>query len=160
MNKYEEIKRIIADADEAEVDFAECGNGISKEEIDYAEGYLGINFSPSYRWWLSNYGDGYIMGNAIYTVCGKDYDEIFKNNIMQAEEIVVNHLKKSKTKKIDGIWNKDRLEIYRETGKSFYFKINEIDEDGEHPIYELHSNKKYANDFISFLKRIITENFI
>jgi hypothetical protein len=39
---------------------AKFGRGVSEEVIADAERHLGMSFPPSYRWWLMNYGGGYL----------------------------------------------------------------------------------------------------
>lgn len=41
---------------------ARFGRGTPDDVITDAERHLGIVFPPSYRWWLANYGAGYIGG--------------------------------------------------------------------------------------------------
>jgi antitoxin YobK len=41
---------------------ANFGNGVGEEVIADAERHLQRKFPPSYRWWLANYGAGYIGG--------------------------------------------------------------------------------------------------
>jgi hypothetical protein len=41
---------------------ARFGAGVSDEVIRDAEAALGLQFPPSYRWWLGQYGAGYLGG--------------------------------------------------------------------------------------------------
>lgn len=54
----------------------------------------------------------------------------------------------------------DKVVICEATDDVFYFDLSiRLDkDDNEIPIYSLNYNKKYADDFIEFLKKRITEN--
>jgi hypothetical protein len=41
---------------------AKFGRGVGPEIIADAERHLGLQFPPSYRWWLNRYGAGYLGG--------------------------------------------------------------------------------------------------
>lgn len=44
---------------------AKFGRGTPADIIADAERHLGMQFPPSYRWWLANYGAGYIGGHEL-----------------------------------------------------------------------------------------------
>src|SRR5437016_2982599 len=56
-DRYDRIAEVIAKSDRANF-----GHGVAEEVIADAERHLGLAFPPSYRWWLSNYGTGYVGG--------------------------------------------------------------------------------------------------
>lgn len=56
-DRYARLTEVIARSDRANF-----GRGVPEEVITDAERHFGIAFPPSYRWWLSNYGAGYVGG--------------------------------------------------------------------------------------------------
>jgi hypothetical protein len=54
-DRYTRLADVIARSERAKF-----GRGVSGEIIADAERHLGIAFPTSYRWWLTNYGAGYI----------------------------------------------------------------------------------------------------
>ncbi|GGI11599.1 SMI1/KNR4 family protein [Gottfriedia solisilvae] len=149
MNKYEDIKRIIAEAGNS-VDFADYGDGISEEWIIKAEDRLGFNLPNSYKWWLSNYSGGEIFGEEIFSIYEQDFDTVVGGDIVYMYEL------NKKNKYFDD----DKVVICESSDDIFYFDLSiSLEEDeNEIPIYSLNNNKKYADDFIEFLKKRITAN--
>lgn len=150
MNKYEEIKKIIAEAENS-VDFSDYGEGISEEWILKAEERLGFNLPNSYKWWLRNYSGGEIFGEEIFSIYEQDFDTVVGGDIVYMYEL------NKKNKYFD---DDDKVVICEATDDVFYFDLSiRLDkDDNEIPIYSLNYNKKYADDFIEFLKKRITEN--
>ena len=146
MDKYDEIKKIIDDAG-IDVDFADFGNGVSDEWIKKAEVRLGFKLPPSYKWWLKNYSGGEIYGEEIFSIYEKDF------NIVVGGDIVYMHELNQK----NGNYSRNQFVICESDDEVFYFDLSKRDKDNEMPIYELNRNQKYADDFIEFLKKRITE---
>lgn len=147
MNKYDEIKKIIAES-ESYVEFADFGDGISKEWINRAEERLGFELPNSYKWWLKNYGGGEIYGEEIYSIYEQDFDTVVGGDIVYMYEL--NRKNKNYF---------DNAVVICETNDDvFYFDLSMENDENEYPIYSLNDNKRYADDFIEFLKKRITEN--
>jgi hypothetical protein len=56
-NRYDRLAEVIAKSERANF-----GDGVAEQVIADAERHLGVAFPPSYRWWLANYGAGYVDG--------------------------------------------------------------------------------------------------
>jgi hypothetical protein len=56
-DRYDRLAEVIAKSGRANF-----GHGVPELVIADAERHLGVAFPPSYRWWLANYGAGYIGG--------------------------------------------------------------------------------------------------
>lgn len=146
MNKYDEIQKLIAEAGNS-VDFADYGNGASEEWIMKAEERLGFKLPNSYKWWLRNYGGGEIYGEEIFSIYDQDFDTVVGGDIVYMYEL----------NKKSGNLSEEKVVICEANDDIFYFDLSRKDEN-EMPIYSLNNNRKYADDFILFLKKRITEN--
>lgn len=147
MSKYDEIQKIISES-ESFVEFADFGDGVSEEWIKKAEERLGFVLPNSYKWWLKNYGGGEIYGEEIYSIYEQDFDTVVGGDIVYMYE-----LNKKNKDYPDNI-----VMICEANDNVFYFDLSMYDDENEYPIYSLNDNKRYANDFIEFLKKRITEN--
>lgn len=147
MNKYDEIKKIIAES-ESIVEFADFGNGISEEWIKKAEERLGFELPNSYKWWLKNYGGGEIYGEEIYSIYEQDFDTVVGGDIVYMYELN----RKNKN------YPDNAVAICEANDDVFYFDLSVKEDKNEYPIYSLNDNKRYADDFIEFLKKRIVEN--
>lgn len=147
MNKYDEIKRIIAESENC-VEFADFGDGISENWIKKAEEHLGFELPNSYKWWLKNYSGGEIYGEEIYSIYEQDFDTVVGGDIVYMYELN----KKNKN------YPENAVVICEANDDVFYFDLSMKNDENEYPIYSLNDNKHYANDFIEFLKKRITEN--
>ncbi|WP_423800806.1 SMI1/KNR4 family protein [Neobacillus sp. SAB-20_R2A] len=146
-NKYVEIQKLIAEAGSA-VDFADYGDGISEQWIMKAEERLGFQLPKSYKWWLRNYGGGEIYGEEIFSIYEQDFDTVVGGDIVYHYELNI----KNKN------YSNDKVVICETDENVFYFDLNKRKDENELPIYSLNDNKKYADDFIEFLKKRISEN--
>jgi len=149
MNKYDEIQKLIAEAGNS-VEFANYGDGISEEWIMKAEERLGFHLPNSYKWWLRNYGGGEIYGEEIFSIYEQDFDAAVGGDIVYMYEL----------NKENKNYSDDKVVICEASDDVFYFDlfIRKDENENEIPIYSLNYNKKYADDFIEFLKKRITEN--
>ncbi len=147
MNKYDEIKKIIAEAG-SNVDFADYGEGISEEWIQKAEERLGFKLPSSYKWWLKNYGGGEIYGEEIFSIYEQDFDTVVGGDIVYMYEL----------NKRNNNFTDNALVICEANDEIYYFDLSKRKNDDEMPIYEINSNKKYADDFIEFLRKRILES--
>lgn len=147
MNKYDEIQKIITES-ESFVEFADFGDGISEEWIKKAEERLGFGLSDSYKWWLRNYGGGEIYGEEIYSIYEQDFDSVVGGDIVYIYEL--NRKNKNYTDNV--------VVICESNDDVFYFDLSMKNDENEYPIYSLNCSKRYADDFIEFLKKRITEN--
>lgn len=171
IDKYEEIKEIIEqyskdygycededldfeDEDFEDEDFEDepivnFGYGIDDKFIDSAEKYLGYELSPTYKWWLKNYGGGTVYGEEIYTICHTEYTSEDTENV--SDIIHINNLERKQ-----GLSSDNMLIVSRGYDTEFYFDISKKNQiTGEYPIYEFFSENLYAEDFIEFLKKRI-----
>jgi hypothetical protein len=146
MNKYDEIKRLITES-EGGVEFAAFGDGISDEWIKKAELRLGFKLPNSYKWWLRNYSGGEIYGEEIFSIYEQDFD-IVSGDIVYMHEL----------NRRNNNYDDNMFVICEANDDVFYFDISVKENENEYPIYSLNNNKRYANDFIEFLKKRITEN--
>ncbi|OIK13397.1 hypothetical protein BIV60_14045, partial [Bacillus sp. MUM 116] len=154
MDKFDEIQKLISEAGDA-VNFADYGDGISKEWIIKAEERLGFRLPNSYKWWLKNYGGGEIYGEEIFSIYEGDFDTVGGGDIVYNYEL--------NTK--NNYYNKEKVVICEVSDYVFYFDLSKRNDENELPIYSLNDNKKYADDFIEFLKKrmnhylIINKNY-
>lgn len=149
MNKYDEIQKLIAEAGDS-VEFADYGEGISEEWIIKAEERLGFRLPDSYKWWLRNYGGGEIYGEEIFSIYEQDFDTVVGG------DIVYNYELNRKNKN----FSNDKVVICEANDNVFYFDLSKRKDENELPIYSLNDNKKYADDFIEFLKKKMTEKYL
>ncbi|WP_433958706.1 SMI1/KNR4 family protein [Cytobacillus horneckiae] len=149
MNKYDEIQKLIAEAGDS-VEFADYGEGISEEWIIKAEERLGFKLPDSYKWWLRNYGGGEIYGEEIFSIYEQDFDTVVGGDIVYNFELNM----KNKN------YSNDKVVICEANDDVFYFDLSKRKDENELPIYSLNDNKKYADDFIEFLKKKITEKYL
>lgn len=147
MSKYDEIKKIIAKSEDY-VEFADFGDGISEEWIKKAEDRLGFELPNSYKWWLKNYSGGEIYGEEIYSIYEQDFDTVIGGDIVYMYELN----RKNKN------YPDSAVVICEANDDVFYFDLSMKNDENEYPIYSLNDNKCYADDFIEFLKKRITEN--
>lgn len=146
MNRYDEIKTLIEQA--TNVEFADFGDGVSEEWIKKAEIRLGFELPNTYKWWLKNYGGGEIYGEEIFSIYEQDFDTVVGGDIVYMHELN----KKNKN------FNANTLVVCESNDEVYYFDISKRKDDGEFPIYCWNSKNKYAEDFIEFLNKRITEN--
>jgi hypothetical protein len=147
MNKYNEIQKIITESENI-VEFADFGDGISEEWIKKAEERLGFELPNSYKWWLKNYGGGEIYGEEIYSIYEQDFDTVVGGDIVYMYELN----RKNKN------YPDNAVVVCEADDNVFYFDLSMKDDENEYPIYSLTDKKRYADDFIEFLKKRITEN--
>jgi hypothetical protein len=147
MSKYDDIQRIIAQS-ESFVEFADFGDGITEDWIKRAEERLGFELPNSYKWWLQNYGGGEIYGEEIYSIYEQDFDTVVGGDIVYMYEL--NRKNKDYTD--------NTVVICEANDDVYYFDLSVRNDEGEHPIFSLNNNGQYADDFIEFLKKRITES--
>ena len=149
-NMYNEIKILIENNQEI-AEFAEFGDGISKDFISQREKDLDCTFSPSYKWWLENYGGGNIAGEEVYS--------IYKSGLEFPCGDIVYMYRKTHN---DGVYNYDsnKIMIYdSDIDGDFYFDSSIVDENGEWAVFSGINDERYADNFLEFLKKRI-EAFI
>jgi antitoxin YobK len=149
MNKYDEIQKLIAEAGDS-VEFADYGDGISEEWIIKAENRLGFELPNSYKWWLRNYGGGEIYGEEIFSIYEQDFDTVVGGDLVYNYELNMK----------DKNYSNDKVVICEANDDVFYFNLSKRNDENELPIYSLNDKKKYANDFIEFLKKRMTEKYL
>ena len=144
MSKFNDIQNIIAEASDY-VDFADFGDGVSDEWIMKAESRLGLKLPDSYKWWLKNYSGGEIYGEEIYSIYEQDFDTVIGGEIVYKYEL----------NKTNDSFADNMLVICETNDDTFYFSLINTENDSQ--VYSLKNKKIYANDFIDFLRRRITE---
>jgi antitoxin YobK len=149
MNKYDEIQKLIVEAGDS-VEFADYGDGISEEWIIKAENRLGFELPNSYKWWLRNYGGGEIYGEEIFSIYEQDFDTVVGGDLVYNYELNMK----------DKNYGNDKVVICEANDDVFYFNLSKRNDENELPIYSLNDKKKYANDFIEFLKKRMTEKYL
>jgi antitoxin YobK len=146
---YEDIIELIERA-KGKVAFPPFGNGVSQTTIDRAETALGFVLPPSYKWWLLNYGGGQVGGDIVY---GLDVEDMGRPDIVEQAHI----------NERNGLYGKDRLELYEGNEESFLFDMQSRDENGEFGVLYYDSDRgeeePYAGSFADFLRRRIKEKY-
>lgn len=148
MNKYDDIRKLIAEAENS-VEFADDGEGISEQWITKAEERLGFTLPSSYKWWLRNYRGGEIYGEEIFSIYEEDFDTVVGGDIVYNYELNIKHKN----------YSDEKIVICEANDDVFYFDRSKRNDENELPIYSLNAHKKYADDFIEFLKKRITEQY-
>ena len=143
MSKYDEVQKLIAEAGDS-VEFADYGEGVSEEWIIKVEERLGFKLPNSYKWWLKNYGE------EIFSIYEQDFETVVGGDIVYNYELNL----KNKN------YSNDKVVICETDDDVYCFALSKIKDEDELPIYSLNGNKKYADDFIEFLKKRITEKYL
>ncbi|MBC6611430.1 SMI1/KNR4 family protein [Hymenobacter sp. BT507] len=144
---YQEIIALIEQNPDV-FEFDIYGTGTSDEWIEKAQNRLQIKFPPSYVWWLKNYGSGYIYGDEVFSIYEMDSDTMSGGDIVVQNEIEKNH----------GYSRPDRLIfLHSDIDLGFYFDLSTINEQMEYPVFNMLTEKKYANDFLDFLKKRVLD---
>ncbi|MBC6110686.1 SMI1/KNR4 family protein [Pedobacter fastidiosus] len=132
------------------VNFSEYGNWISDELIIKAELDLNIKFPKTYIWWLKHFRGGEIYGDEIFSIY-KD-----SNDGIPSGDIVYRNLLDRK----NNILSEDQLAIMtNDMGETFFFDLQQTDDGGEFPVYRLSDGSRYADDFLDFLIRQISDEY-
>ena len=77
----DEVRRAIASKSSI-VDFGNEEHAVSALWLAKAEEVLGCTLTPSYKWFLMNYGGGEIGGEEIYSVYGMDFESAVGGDIV------------------------------------------------------------------------------
>ena len=144
--KFLDFKEMIEKMSDADiVSFGKFGNWHSKAEIEEAENRLKTKFPESYKWWLNRYSGGEIYGNEIYSLYDNNYDdESYRGDIVYINE----------RKRKNGNFDSKMLVFCDTDEETFAFDTSKKNENNEYPVYEIRSNKLYADNFISFFEKI------
>lgn len=143
----EKVKCLIAGHPEI-INFGSENDYVGDDWVERAESVLGYPLSPSYLWFLQNYGGGEIGSEEIYSIYGMEFDGVCGGDIVYHHIIGRN-----------AGWDTSKL-LVSETdfGESFMFDCSSVFE-GEYPVLQrLPSGEliHYATDFYGFLyKRIL-----
>ena len=144
---YGKIKKVI-DENSNVVEFGKFGQGISDSWIEKAQNRLGIKFPPSYVWWLKNYNGGEINGEEVFSIYEIDFDSVVGGDIVYMNEL---------SRKNGNATNQQLIIQENDQGESYYFNLDEVDDNGESPIYIDINKSKYADDFLDFITKKISE---
>jgi hypothetical protein len=142
---YGDIIRIISKNKDA-VDFGNFGIGLSDSTIRNTEEKLHFSLPDSYKWWLKNYSQGIVQGYEIYRPTGEN----------SAQNIDLFNVYESFTTDFE-IEKGVILPLLTTDDEFFCFLVGDEVKNNEYCVYEAYSNSIYANNFLDFLKRIITE---
>lgn len=144
---YERIRTLIEENSDI-VEFGEYGQGVSDDWIKKAQERLNVKFPPSYVWWLKNYGGGEINGEEVFSIYELDFDSVVGSDVVYMNEL----------NRKNGVITNQQLTIQEnDQGESYYLNLNEIGEDGENPVYIDIDESKYADNFLDFITKKITE---
>jgi len=145
VDRFDKLKQLIESSSEV-VEFADFGHGISDEWIQRAEAALAVEFPPTYRWWLRNYGGGEVGGEEIYSVYGENFDTVVGGDVVYM----------NRTKQANGLLTQSQLAIcHSDVDGLFYFDVSLRDDNRECPIRSAATARVYAQDFIEFLEKRI-----
>jgi len=149
MDEKERIRQLIESSDAT--DFAPFGQGTSQAWIDRAESRLGFKLPPSYVWWAKNFGGGEIDGEEVFSIYPTE-DVEASGDLAHMRDVKL----KNKTAQPNQLFI-----TATQVDEAFFFKLDEPGVDGEFPVYVWDSingeERKYADDFLGFLERRITE---
>ena len=134
--------------------FTDYGIGVSEDVIEDAEDILEFKLPKSYKWFLKKYGTGAILGEQILGVREEGYKDLGKvGNIEKTGDIVENHLQNKGGK----VFKDNEIEVYIGDEDSYYFDLNEDKEDLS--VYSKFGGEKYADDFIDFIDKRLSEEY-
>lgn len=150
MNNFKITANLIEQYRHEGVEFGGVDDSPSEEWIKKAEQRLGMPFSPSYQWFLRNYGGGEIAGDEVFSIYQMEFEHVFGG------DVVFKYLAHSK----DGTISKSEIPVCEtDFGELFVLDASQKGEDGEYPVYRKLGKVRelYAEDFAGFLARKITE---
>lgn len=107
---------------------------------------MGLCFSPSYKWWLSNYGGGCVGGSELFSVYEDYVDDI---PLPGGDIVYMRNLNLN-----SGHYKSNELVFMENEQDIFYFDLNQKSENGEYFIFEKNTNRLFAIDFFDFLLKI------
>ncbi|RRU22267.1 SMI1/KNR4 family protein [Stenotrophomonas sp. 278] len=130
------------------VGFGSTQDAVGRAWIEAAERKIGLEFSPSYLWFLRTYKGGEICGEEIFSVYGLDFDAVSGGDIVHQREL----------DQASGLMHPSQLVVSRtDLGEVFFFDYSDAAA-GEVPIKLLLPSgqaMEYASDFYEFIcKRI------
>lgn len=144
---YEDLKKLI---DENHVLNQGDAGDVDVAWIVEAEEKLGYKLPPSYRWWLEEYGSGFLDGFPIYTLAPPEFREDADSDLLYADRI----------NKKNGVPTDGRLYFFAPDGdQRFFFDMNSLDRNSDNPVMieDLAEQeiRQYGGNFSDFLKREI-----
>jgi hypothetical protein len=144
---YDDIVALIDQHPEV-FDFGEYGSGVSEVWLAKAQERLQIQFPPSYVWWLKNYNGGSTFGDEIFSIYEMDFDAVSGGDIVCRNEL----------DRKQGLASNEQLVFQTsDIDVGFYFDLSVYNELGEAPVFNMLTQKKYAEDFIDFLKKRVED---
>ncbi|RED54473.1 SMI1/KNR4 family protein [Cohnella phaseoli] len=131
------------------------GHGAEESWIEEAEQELGFRLPPSYRWWATHYGDGWLNGGHILSIGDPEHREYTDSDLLYIHRL----------NKAEDWWVSrfpDRLDVFiPDSDEQFFFDTSVRDEQGEFTVmcYDLINNEIFpcASSFAEFLERLIDE---
>ena len=141
---HDDIQKLI-EASKDIAEFADFGDGVSREWIDKAEQRLGFKLPNSYKWWLENYGGGEVCGQEIFSIYEQDFDQVVGGDIVYMHELNGKQ----------GLYPPNYLVICESDDDLFFFDLGKMSNDGEYPVYTGRPPEFYADNFLEFLRKRI-----
>ncbi|WP_028594573.1 SMI1/KNR4 family protein [Paenibacillus assamensis] len=131
------------------------GHKVEESWIVEVEEELGFRLPPSYRWWLTEYGNARLGDGSIQTIVASEHREYTDVDILY-----IHRLNMEEDWLVERFPN--RLDLFiPDSDELYYFDTSSRDEQGEFPImcYDLMNNliDTYASTFAEFIERLIDQ---
>lgn len=148
---YDEVAQLIEENRDITVDFGtiDCEIIPSQERIEETERLLKVKLSPSYIWFLKNYGGGTVFGDDIYAI-SKSYSD---NDMFDIAS-------KTIADRAQGFINENEVAICTtDFGEQFVMDTSVVSDEGEYPVIRKMGDvrKQVAESFVDFLGLYIGE---
>ncbi|MCH7296933.1 SMI1/KNR4 family protein [Acinetobacter higginsii] len=144
---YEYLKKLI---EESNILHQGSKGDVEVTWIDEAENKLGYKLPLTYRWWLLEYGSGFLDGFPIYTLAPPDFRMNADADLLYADKI----------NRLNGMTKSGRLYFYEPDGdQRFFFDMDEKVGDLDNPVMVEdiveQEIKEYGGNFLFFLEKEI-----
>ncbi|GKU77214.1 SMI1/KNR4 family protein [Paenibacillus sp. L3-i20] len=131
------------------------GHGAEERWIVEVEEELGFRLPPSYRWWLTHYGNARLGDGSILAITDPEHREYVDTDILY-----IHRLNQAEDWWVARFPN--RLDLYvPDSDELYFFDTSFRDEQGEMPVmcYDLMNDMIdiYASTFAEFLEQLIDE---
>lgn len=130
------------------ISFGKPENAPSDEWIANAQDALGVEFPPSYKFFLKNYGGGEIHGDEIFSIYQIPFDQAVGGDIVF----------QTASNKDRGFLNDGEIAIcWTDYGELFFMDGNNPLENGEYPVVIQTGKERhvYANSFSEFIVKFV-----
>ncbi|WNS42300.1 SMI1/KNR4 family protein [Paenibacillus sp. MMS20-IR301] len=131
------------------------GHGAEESWITEAEEELGFKLPPSYRWWLTHYGNAGLGDGNILTLVPSEHREYSDSDLLYIHRLNL----------AEDWWVSrfpHRLDLFvPDSDELYYFDTSARNQQGEFPVmrYDLMNDliDEYAPTFAAFLEQLIDE---